>query len=568
MESVSRFAPDGTSRIGDSKCSIATQRLRVYNTHFSQALHSGDPPMMTRAQLSLRVSSSDAPSTEAHRLRALGSIPSRSGASPGPWPRTSGVAARYPGLTADRRPGLPAQRRAGVRSPWPVTRSRSPRRAIDALLVTAGWAVRTWRASSRKCRGGRRGAQFPFRAARATHHVVRPAAKRAGRDPGEEGRRHAPAAWPSRHALHAGPARSLARWADRLRCSTTSPPATKLHFRDTPAIQASLAPHLRLPPASDALHGWLKEFDTLRSRLRQMPPLGRQPATARSMPSPGRRNPTADDRSRSLIQMATGAGKTLHRLQLRLAAGACQAKRILFPGGPAATLGDQTLKSTRTSTRPALRLFDKTYVVQHLHGNRIDPDAKVVITTIQRLRHARRGTGRADEEGSAFKLGAMPRRTMRASCARWSTTRPSRSNIFDVIVTDECHPLHLRPVAPGAGVLRRPPHRTHRHALGTRWASSRRNLVAEYPTEQSVVDGVNVGFGSTASTHAGHGAKAARWMPAITCPCVTVARGRCATSSSMLTARTCGGTSTPSVTVPDQIRLVLQTYREEALPPS
>ncbi len=69
-------------------------------------------------------------------------------------------------------------------------------------------------------------------------------------------------------------------------------------------------------------------------------------------------------------------------------------------------LGDQTLKEYQNYDPPGSGCkFDKTYIVQHLHSNRIDPDAKVVITTIQRLYAMLRGEvlDESAEKGSAFE---------------------------------------------------------------------------------------------------------------------------------------------------------------------
>jgi type I restriction enzyme R subunit len=90
--------------------------------------------------------------------------------------------------------------------------------------------------------------------------------------------------------------------------------------------------------------------------------------------------------------MATGAGKTFTACtfswRLLKYAGA---QRILFLVDRN-NLGDQTLKEYQNYNPPGSgRRFSDTYIVQHLHSNRIDPDAKVVITTIQRLYAMLRG---------------------------------------------------------------------------------------------------------------------------------------------------------------------------------
>src|SRR6185437_7460486 len=156
------------------------------------------------------------------------------------------------------------------------------------------------------------------------------------------------------------------------------------------------------------LHEWLKEHDTLRARLRQMPPLDRHGLRECQVDAiEGLEKSLARDKPRALIQMATGAGKTFTACSFawRLLKHA-KAHRIVFLVDRN-NLGDQTLREFQNYDPPgAGRKFTDTYIVQHLHGNRIDPDAKVVITTIQRLYAMLRGRELAeeDEERSAYEL--------------------------------------------------------------------------------------------------------------------------------------------------------------------
>src|SRR5205823_2983362 len=143
----------------------------------------------------------------------------------------------------------------------------------------------------------------------------------------------------------------------------------------------------------ETLHEWLKAKDTLRSRLKALPALDERGLRDCQIDAiHGLEASLADDQPRSLIQMATGAGKTFtactfsHRL---VKYGG--AKRILFLVDRN-NLGDQTLKEFQNFEPPgAGHRFTDTYIVQHLHSNRIDKDAKVVITTIQRLYAMLRG---------------------------------------------------------------------------------------------------------------------------------------------------------------------------------
>jgi type I restriction enzyme, R subunit len=189
--------------------------------------------------------------------------------------------------------------------------------------------------------------------------------------------------------------------------------------------------------------------------------------------------------------MATGAGKTflactfLYRLIKH-----AKVRRVLFLVDRT-NLGDQTLRELQDYVPPdANRRFTDLYVTQHLRSNRLDPDAKIVITTIQRLFSMLKGEDLAPEaeEHSAFEDGfdAPPKPVA------YNPAIPIET--FDIIVTDECHRSiygQWRQVldyfdATVIGLTATP----SLHTLGF----FGRNLVAEYPYERSVIDGVNVAF--------------------------------------------------------------------------
>jgi type I restriction enzyme, R subunit len=244
----------------------------------------------------------------------------------------------------------------------------------------------------------------------------------------------------------------------------------------------------------ETLREWLQQPKTLRGRLREMPPLdvtGLRDCQIEAIQ--GLEKSLAEDKPRSLIQLATGAGKTFtacsFSYRLIKEAGA---RRILFLVDRN-NLGDQTLKEFQNfHPSGAANRFTDTYIVQHLHTRRIDPDAKVVITTIQRLYAMLRGQELApeDEEESAFEkwqvedAGQPP--------IEYNPDIPIET--FDFIVADECHRSIYglwRQVleyfdASIIGLTATP----SKHTLGF----FNQNLVAEYPYERSVADGVNVGY--------------------------------------------------------------------------
>lgn len=247
----------------------------------------------------------------------------------------------------------------------------------------------------------------------------------------------------------------------------------------------------------ETLRDWLQQPDTLRARLQHLPPLdthGLRDCQVEAIQ--GLESSLAEDRRRALIQLATGAGKTYTACtfswRLLKHAGA---RRILFLVDRN-NLGDQTLKEYQNFQAPgAANRFTDTYIVQHLRGPRIDPDAKVVITTIQRLYAMLRGRelDEADEEVSGFEQwagepdgeGAIPPLGYNADIP---------IETFDFIVTDECH----RSIY---GLWRQVLEYFDAHIVGLTATPSKhtlgffnQNLVAEYPYERSVADGVNVGY--------------------------------------------------------------------------
>lgn len=284
----------------------------------------------------------------------------------------------------------------------------------------------------------------------------------------------------------------LARWSDQLIFDYESTGEETL-FRDTrdpkPRSRRVFAFH-----RPETLHAWLKEDASLRRRLQKVPPLDKAGLRQCQIDAvEGLEASLSRDEPRALIQMATGAGKTFTACtfswRLLKHAGA---KRILFLVDRN-NLGDQTLKEYQNYEPPGSgRKFTQTYIVQHLHGSHIDKDAVVVITTIQRLYAMLRGEelDESAEEGSAFETWTNDDGDVRP--VEYNPAIPIET--FDVIVTDECH----RSIY---GLWRQVLDYFDAYLIGLTATPSKhtlgffnQNLVAEYPYEQSVIDGVNVGF--------------------------------------------------------------------------
>jgi type I restriction enzyme R subunit len=202
----------------------------------------------------------------------------------------------------------------------------------------------------------------------------------------------------------------------------------------------------------------------------------------------------AENRPRSLIQMATGSGKTFTAVNFcyRLIKFA-KAKRILFLVDRN-NLGSQTLNEFQQFVSPLNSYkFTEEYGVQHLKRNTIDPAAKVCITTIQRLYSMLKGEEdflEENEEGSLFEADVpfikepLP--------VIYNEKIPIET--FDFVVVDECHRSIYniwRQVleyfdASLIGLTATPTAQTIGFFGG--------NMVQDYSHEDAVVDGVNVGY--------------------------------------------------------------------------
>ena len=256
----------------------------------------------------------------------------------------------------------------------------------------------------------------------------------------------------------------------------------------------------------ETLAEWLAESDTLRGRLRTLPPL--EPRNLRACQLEGIANlekSFALAHPRALIQMATGAGKTYTACSFayRLIKHA-GARRILFLVDRA-NLGRQAMKEFQQFVAPDTgRKFTEVYNVQHLTSNQLDSVARVTICTIQRLYSILRGEELDEEidEKSGYELAAADDREREVA---YNPRVPIE--FFDFIVTDECH----RSIY---GLWRQVLEYFDAFTVGLTATPSKQtigffnqNLVMEYNHERAVADGVNVGYEvyriKTAVTEAG-----------------------------------------------------------------
>ncbi len=147
----------------------------------------------------------------------------------------------------------------------------------------------------------------------------------------------------------------------------------------------------------------------------------------------------AKGKRRSLVQMQTGSGKTYTAVaqSYRLIKFA-KARRILFLVDRS-NLARQTLGEFQQYVTPDDgRKFTELYNVQHLKSNKIDPAAKVVITTIQRLYSILKGEDEFDEDlEEEPQLTEIEKLRTEPLPVVYNESIPIEE--FDFVFTDECH---------------------------------------------------------------------------------------------------------------------------------
>jgi len=193
--------------------------------------------------------------------------------------------------------------------------------------------------------------------------------------------------------------------------------------------------------------------------------------------------------SRSLVQMATGAGKT------RMAV--TESFRLLKHGGfnrvlflvDRNNLGDQTLREFRDFTTPDDgRKFTDLYNVDKLTGSGMVGSSSVVISTIQRVFSVLKGQTVPDSDDPNLD-GYIPDSPVEV---QYSAELPPEA--FDLVIVDECH----RSIY---GLWRGVIEYFDAHVIGLTATPTKQtlgffqqNLVSEYTFPQSVADKVNVDF--------------------------------------------------------------------------
>jgi len=242
----------------------------------------------------------------------------------------------------------------------------------------------------------------------------------------------------------------------------------------------------------EELRELLNREDTLRNQLRRLPKLEQgNLRDAQFEAIQELEKSLADGRPRSLIQMATGSGKTYMAVEqcYRLIKHA-NAKRILFLVDRK-NLGKNAETEFQQFDTPAGRKFTEEYNVQRFQSGHIDPASKVCISTIQRMYSILQGEEVEEEQGERSQFEEENDDDEQRE-VEYNPDVPITE--FDFIIIDECHRSiynKWRQVldyfdAFLIGLTATPA----KHTLGF----FNQNLVTEYSQARAVADRVNVGY--------------------------------------------------------------------------
>lgn len=370
------------------------------------------------------------------------------------------------------------------------------------------------------------------------------------------------------------------RFTNRLDPVPKSRDIFAFHRPDTLGAWAAAEP-IWLPVVDGAPDPRSQRPATLRTRLTAMPSVdagGLWPPQLEAV-----RNLEASlaaGRPRALIQMATGSGKTIAAVAsiYRLLKFG-EAKRVLFLVDRG-NLAKQALKEFQAFRTPDDgRLFTELYNVQRLTSNRVDPVAKVVIGTVQRLYSMLRGEPALDDDADELDAGsaldAVALSGGAGATGGLDALRPAPVPVaynadlpiemFDVVFVDECHrsiyTLWRQVVeywdAFLVGLTATPSAMTY--------GFFNANIVQEYTHERAVADGVNVDFDvyriRTAITEGGSTVEAGQIVDRRD---RETRKKRWEQLDEPLTYD--GGALDRDVVAPDQIRTVVRAFRDNFLP--
>ena len=243
----------------------------------------------------------------------------------------------------------------------------------------------------------------------------------------------------------------------------------------------------------ETLERLLANEGTIRNNMKNFPPLDE--AGFRKCQINAIRNldiSFSNNRQKALVQMATGAGKTFTAITAAyrlLKYG--KMNRILFLVDTK-SLGEQAEREFLAYTpNDDPRSFSQLYGVRRLKSSYIPSDVQICISTIQRMYSILKGE-ELDESAEEISFAEYATANNRAPKeVVYNEKYPPE--FFDCIIVDECHRSIYNVWSQVLsyfdsfiiGLTATPDKRT--------FAFFDENIVSEYPREQAIVDGVNVG---------------------------------------------------------------------------
>lgn len=243
----------------------------------------------------------------------------------------------------------------------------------------------------------------------------------------------------------------------------------------------------------ETLRALLSAPDTIRNNLKHLPPFdttGFRDCQIRAINNLDRS--FAHNKPKALVQMATGAGKTFTAITAAyrlLKFG--KLNRILFLVDTK-SLGEQAEREflayiPNDDPRP----FSDIYGVYRLKSSRMPANTQIYISTIQRMYSILKGE-ELDESAEEMPFDEYVTADSKAPKeVVYNTKYPPE--FFDCIIVDECHRSIYNVWSQVLeyfdafiiGLTATPDKRT--------FAFFHENVVSEYPREQAIIDGVNVG---------------------------------------------------------------------------
>ncbi len=243
----------------------------------------------------------------------------------------------------------------------------------------------------------------------------------------------------------------------------------------------------------ETLKKWADSKDTIRNNMKRFPELNTE--GFRDCQIKAIRNldkSFAANKPKALVQMATGAGKTVTAItEVYRLLKYGKLNRVLFLVDTK-SLGEQAEREFLAyKPNDNNRSFSQLYGVRRLNSSYIPDDIQVCISTIQRMYSILKGE-ELDESAEVQSLNEM-KNADKAERKEVVYNEKYPPEFFDCIIVDECHRSIYNVWSQVleyfdafiVGLTATPDKRT--------FAFFNENIVSEYSREQAIIDGVNVG---------------------------------------------------------------------------